>query len=102
MALTPPIVVRLCRTSSGAGMRAINSLKLARNVRTSLQQVRRNTQRNWRRSRVQRQHGNAEGRSRISGQHGDGVFKLRTLLLYQVELCLGRIEQRLLLRQIEA
>ena len=42
-----------------------------------------------------------KGRGRISGQHGDGVFKLRTLLLHQVELRLGGIEQRLLLRQVE-
>src|SRR5947209_929920 len=35
MALTPPIVVGPCRTSSGAGIRAISSLKLARKVATS-------------------------------------------------------------------
>ena len=71
-------------------------------IRTPLQQIGRHAQRNRRRSCIQRQRRNAEGRGRISREHRDGVFKLRALLLHQVELRLGGIEQRLLLRQIES
>ena len=71
-------------------------------IRTPLQQIGRHAQRNRRRSCIQRRRRNAEGRGRISGEHRDGVFKLRALLLHQVKLRLGGIEQRLLLRQVKS
>src|SRR5208337_2056789 len=71
-------------------------------VGTTLKQIIWNSERNRRRSCIQRSDWHAECRSRISGEHRDGVFVLRALLLHEVELRDRGIEHGLLLRQIQS
>ena len=72
------------------------------NVGPALQQIRRHSQRNWRRNGAQRRDRNVKCGRGISRQRRDGMFKLRALLLQQIELRDRGVEQRLLLRDIQS
>ena len=72
------------------------------NVGTPLQQVRRHAQRNRRRSCIQRTAGMLKVDAGIPTRTAMACSILRALLLHQIKLRDGRIEQRLLLRQVES
>src|SRR5207253_11500839 len=63
-------------------IRSGNSALRCRNIRTPLQQIRRQSRRDNRRWSAPGSRGNAETRSRLPNQHRNRVFELRSLKLY--------------------